>query len=440
MGKAALDSARSLATRLPPSSWSPYVPVLWEASLTMKASTDAPSPDAPASGGIPPTQSGARPRLDSIDLLRGCVMVLMALDHVRDFLGQSGHNPRDLSQSALFLTRWVTHFCAPTFFFLAGISAFLYGTRGRTRAEVSRYLVTRGLWLVVLEITVVRFGWTFDLVPDFVPLQVIWALGCSMMALAVMVRWPRAVMVGVALVLVMGHNLLDGVSPSHLGAWGWLWKVIHVMGPLEGVPGTTIFVIYPLVPWIGVMAAGYAFGPVMLMPRERRRRWGIGLGAAAMGLFVLLRWTGIYGDPVAWAPRESAAETVLAALDCEKYPPSLLFLCMTLAPGLVALGCLEGKAGGPGRFLVIFGRVPMLYYVAHIYAAHLLAILYAVVTDAGVAWLMGGGSIMDKPEGFGLRLPGVYLAWLLVVVALYPVCQWFAALKQRRRDWWLSYL
>jgi uncharacterized membrane protein len=215
-----------------------------------------------------------RPRLDNIDLLRGVVMVIMALDHTRDFFGDSVMNPRDVNDPALFLTRWVTHFCAPIFIFLAGMSAFLYGSRGRSKRELSQFLLARGALLVLLELTVVLFGWTFSLAFDFFVLQVIWAIGWSMIALAGLIHLPRAITAAFALVMIAGHNLLDGIVADQLQHFRWLWLLLHEPGLLNPVPGVKVFAAYPLIPWIGVMAVGYAFGPVMLFPeRQRLASW-----------------------------------------------------------------------------------------------------------------------------------------------------------------------
>jgi uncharacterized membrane protein len=231
-----------------------------------------------------PLRVTAPPRLDSIDLLRGLIMVLMALDHTRDFFGTSAMNPRYVHDPTLFLTRWVTHFCAPIFIFLAGLSAFLYGNGGRTKQEVSFFLFTRGAWLVLLEFTVVLFGWTFDPAFNFFVLQVIWAIGWSMIALAGMIHLPRAIIATLALAMIAGHNLLDGIKAEQLQAFGWLWLLLHEPGLMNPVPGLKVLALYPLVPWIGVMAAGYAFGPVMNFPEPQRRRWLLGSGILLVGI------------------------------------------------------------------------------------------------------------------------------------------------------------
>jgi uncharacterized membrane protein len=286
-----------------------------------------------------PTLDGTtrvRPRLDSIDLLRGLVMALMALDHTRDFFGGSGWNPRDVTDPALFLTRWITHFCAPTFIFLAGLAAYLYGARGRSTPEVSRYLLTRGFLLIVLEFTVIRVAWTFNLRFDQLSAGVIWTIGASMIVLAGLIYLPRAVLAAVAVAMIAGHNLLDSVQAESLGSAGWVWHFLHQPG-LVRLDDVTVYVLYPLIPWIGVMAAGYAFGPVMKLDTKIRRRWLLRLGGAVIVGFVLLRATNLYGDPATWTKQDTWSATALSFLNCEKYPPSLLFLMMTLGPALLLL-------------------------------------------------------------------------------------------------------
>ena len=386
------------------------------------------------------TPDTVRPRLDSIDLLRGLVMILMALDHTRDFFTNAHFDPTDLSQTtaALFLTRWVTHFCAPVFTFLAGTGAYLAAARGKTRPQLSRFLLTRGLWLIVLESTVVWFGITFRFDGHFIPASVLWALGWGMIVLAGLVHLPLPVIAAFAGATIAGHNLFDAVRPDQLGPLGPLWAVLHTRGPLPLTPSVTMFVHYPLVPWIGVMAAGYVFGAVFLLDRPRRRTTMLGLGASLILLFVALRATNFYGDPHPWAPRQDALFTVLSFLNCQKYPPSLLYLLMTLGPALLVLPVFEHSLGRLGRPLLMFGRVPLFFYLLQWYAAHLLAVVVNAALGRPASWLLGGAP-WDAPEGSGYSLGVVYLMWIVVLVLLYPPCRWFAALKRRRRDAWLSY-
>jgi uncharacterized membrane protein len=379
-----------------------------------------------------------RTRIHSIDLLRGLVMVVMALDHTRDFFGASGANPRDVTDSALFLTRWITHFCAPTFVLLAGASAYLYGARGRSTGELSRFLLIRGLWLILIELTVVRFGWRFNFTLDFFAFQVIWVLGASMVVLAALVYLPRWAIASVGLAMIAGHNLLDGIPAQALGSAAWIWNFVHQPALVRTQSGG-LFPLYSLVPWIGVMAAGYALVPAMRLEEETRRRVLIRLGAATTIGFVVLRATNLYGDPAIWTVQNTWLATVLSFINCEKYPPSLLYLSMTLGPALMLLALFDGMRGRLADWMVTFGRVPFLYYVVHIYLIHLLAVLYASAAHGDASFLLMGFP-MQKPSGYGLSLIGLYLVWAVVVVTLYPLCRWFAALKQRRSEWWWSYL
>jgi uncharacterized membrane protein len=386
-----------------------------------------------------PIDAEVRPRFDSIDLLRGLVMVLMALDHTRDYFGTGGLNPRDVADPALFLTRWITHFCAPTFIFLSGISAWFYGARGRSVGEISRFLLTRGFWLILIEFTVVRVGWSFNLYFDFLFAQVIWAIGASMVVLAGLVYLPRWAIAAVGLTTIGGHNLLDGVRADELGAAGWLWNVLHQSAGLQVGPHTTLFVLYPLIPWVGVMAVGYALGPVFKLDWQTRRRLLIAAGLAVTAGFALLRAANGYGDPAPWNMQSGVLATVLSFLNCAKYPPSLLYLMMTLGPVLILLALFERAHGRVADWITVFGRVPFFFYVLHLYLIHALAVALAWAAFRDPGWLFGTFPA-QKPAAWGLSLPGVYAVWLLVLLTLHPLCRRFAALKQRRREWWWSYL
>jgi len=365
-------------------------------------------------------------RIASIDILRGLVMALMALDHTRNFFSDYGFNPRDVTEPALFLTRWITHFCAPTFILLTGLSAWLYG-RGKSTSELSRFLLTRGLWLILLE-----FGWSFDPgLPASVGGGIIWVIGACMVLMAALVYLPRAGLVAFALVLISGHNLLDGVRPEDLGAASGLWHVLHQPGRIALGGGFTAYVLYPIVPWIGVMAAGYALGPVMARPPQERQRILFGLGVSITIGFFLLRASNLYGDPAPWTVQETALATALSFLNCQKYPPSLLFLMMTLGPALMLLASFEHVRGRVADWLRIFGQVPFFFYVTHIYLIHALAVV--------TAFALTGTLVMSRPEiGFGLA--GVYGVWVVVLLLLYPLCRWFASLREGRSFWWWRYL
>ena len=378
----------------------------------------------------------------SIDCLRGLVMILMALDHTRAFLSDARFAPLDLAHTtpALFFTRWVTHLCAPVFFLLAGLAASLSLGHGRTVPEISRFLLTRGLWLVVLELTVISVGWYFTL--RIIPWTagVIWALGWSMVIMAGLVWLPLPAIATAGLALIGLHNATDAVPADAFGPFAWLWRVLHVSDPY----GKALLRIdYPLVPWVGVMAVGYSLGPLVLQPPARRRRALLVLGSLAVAGFLALRtWNG-YGDPQPWSVQPSGTYTALSFLRVRKYPPSLMFLLMTLGPALVALAWLERARGRVAAVLVTFGRVPLFFYVLHIYVAHALAVVTAYAQGGTAAFLFsnaGPAPTTTYPDWYGLGLPGVYALWLVIVAGLYPVCRAFAALKARRRDWWLSYL
>jgi uncharacterized membrane protein len=367
-------------------------------------------------------------RIDSIDLLRGLVMALMALDHTRDYFANYGFNPRDVTDPALFLTRWITHFCAPTFIFLAGLSAWLYGS-GKSTATLSHYLFTRGLWLILLEFTLIQFGWSFSFgLPTTIGGGIIWVIGACMVLMAGLVFLPRWVLAAFALALIAGHNLFDGVRAEEFGAASGLWHVLHQQGRIPLGGDVSFFVLYPIVPWIGVMAAGYVLGPVMRRPPQERQRILFTLGAAITIGFVLLRATNLYGDPTPWTMQETALTTVLSFLNCEKYPPSLLYLMMTLGPALMLLAAFEYVRGRVADWLRVFGQVPFFFYVVHIYLIHALAIV--------TAFALTGAPVV--PVGFGL--PGVYLAWIVVLLLLYPLCRWFMRLREGRSGWWWRYV
>ena len=382
-----------------------------------------------SSAGRVAVERGGPARIVSIDVLRGLVMAVMALDHTRDFFGTSGFNPRDVMEPALFLTRWVTHFCAPTFIFLAGLSAFLYG-RGRSTEELSRFLLIRGLWLILIDLTLIKFGWRFEV--DLYRLirrrhlrdrsldggtrgaDLAAALGDSR-------RNPHH---------DCGHNLFDGVRAEELGGASWAWHLLHEPGLVPLGHGVNLYVLYPLIPWIGVMAAGYLLGPVMQLEERTRQRVLFGLGAAVTLGFIVLRATNLYGDPAPWTPQQTLLSTVLSFLNCEKYPPSLLYLMMTLGPALMLLASFEHARGAFARLLATFGQVPFFYYVVHIYLIHALAV--------ATTFAMTG--VLTSTPTIGLGLPGIYFVWLLVLVLLYPICRWFAELKERGSGWWWSYL
>ena len=377
-------------------------------------------------------------------------MVIMALDHVRDYFhGPSQHfAPEDLTRTDgwLFFTRWITHFCAPSFMFLAGTAAYLYARRGRTTSELSRFLWTRGLWLILLELTIVRwFGWDLGIGVSDPGLAVIWALGASMVVLAALVWLPWRIVLTLGVGIIVLHNTLDTIRPEQFGAAHWLWRLLHVRGPLLPGTGFGIRLGYPVLPWIGVMAAGYCFGRILELQPEHRRRMLARLGAGLTAAFVVLRWSNLYGDPVPWTVQPSVALTIASFLNCEKYPPSLLYLLMTLGPMLLVLAAFDRVRARASNPLLVFGRVPLFYYLLHLPLLHITAVVFAQAQFGRSAFMLGSppslrGPRPDFPTDYGYDLWVVYLVWVAIVFALYPVCRWYAGLKQRSKSPILSYL
>ncbi len=367
-------------------------------------------------------------------------MAFMALDHVRDFLTNARFMPEDLSRTtaSLFLTRWITHFCAPVFMFLAGVGIGLARERGKSPAQLSRFLITRGLWLILLEFTVVRVGWDFNFnYNDGFLFIVLWALGVSMIALAGLIHLPRAALVMFALGMIALHNLLDGVHAERFGSFAPLWNLLHEPAFFNR-PYLKGLVLYPMIPWIGVMAAGYLFSPTLAMPNPMRRRRLLLLGGSLTLAFIAIRAINLYGDPQPWAQQSSTLFTALSFLNTTKYPPSLLFLLMTIGPAIAALALFENARGGVARILITIGRVPFFYYLLHIYLVHSIGVLGGVLQGFEARQLTV--DFIRLPEGFGFGLGVIYPVWIGVVLLLYIPCRWFAGVKAQRRDAWLSYL
>jgi uncharacterized membrane protein len=377
-------------------------------------------------------------------------MIVMALDHVRDFFHSAGASgsPTDLNTTtpALFLTRWITHFCLPVFMFLAGTGAFLWG-QGRSRSQLSHFLWTRGLWFVVLELIVMRLAYNFNFSLRLtIFLLVLWIFGICMIAMAALVYLPFRWLAAFSLAIIALHNSLDGVAASRFGSGAWIWNLLHQPGVfmMKGIP---VVVSYPLLPWIGVMAAGFCFGRVFLLDSSARRNVLLKTGLALTIAFVAIRDVNIYGDPVKWSPQKSGLFTVLSFINCTKYPGSLDFLLMTLGPALLVLAFLDRFTFKPANPLIVFGRVPLFYFVLHFYAIHALAVFMAWLRYGPPALTfmfnpvpaMGGPQKLF-PADFGYSLWGVYGAWILIVFCLYPLCRWYGKLKASRRDWWFSYL
>lgn len=415
-------------------------------------------PLAAADGQAMKVSSNYSSRLNSIDFLRGLVMVIMLLDHTREFVHADAFrfSPTDLTKTnvLLFFTRWITHICAPTFVFLAGTSVYLQLMRGKSRTELSKFLLTRGLWLIVLEFTVVRFSLFFNVDYSFFGLaEVIWIFGVSMIALAALVYLPIQIVAAFGIGMIALHNLLDGIKVPPAAAMAGtpapdalqiIWMFLHQPGFVPLFQNVKMFVAYPLIPWIGVMAAGYAMGVIYTWEKERRRKWLFGLGLALTLLFVALRAANFYGDPQIWKIQTSAEFTILSFLNTTKYPVSLLFLLMTLGPALLILALAENvkKENLLSRIIVTFGRVPLFYFILQMFAAHGLSVLLNLLAGKSVGYLFlnFSASNTDAPPDAGFPLWTVYVAWLAGLILLYPLCSWYSKLKQRRESWIFGYL
>ncbi len=386
-------------------------------------------------------------RIESIDLLRGIVMVIMALDHVRDYFHADAFlfDPLDLEKTSvlLFFTRWITHFCAPVFLFLAGTSAFLVGER-KGKKELSIFLFKRGLWLVFLELTVVNFAWFFNIHFTLMLLVVIWALGISMIVLALLIHLPKKLILIVGLLLVAGHNLLDTI---HVDGNGWDaigWAVLHQF-QFFSFENFSLFVGYPLLPWVGTMTLGYCFGSLYTLDPAVRKQYLIKLGGAAILLFIAIRATNLYGDPSPWSVQSSPLFTVLSFINVTKYPPSFLYLLITLGCSILFLAFAEGAVGKLNRAFVIIGRVPMFYYLLHLYLIHGLALIAAIATGFGFSSMVNFETWVTMREsliGYGFNLWVTYGVWIFVVLTLYPLCKWYEQYKRNhtKKKWWLSYV
>ena len=398
-------------------------------------------------------------RINSVDFLRGLVMVIMLLDHVRDFIhfDATRFSPTDLSKTnaALFFTRWITHFCAPTFVFLAGTSIYLQMLRGKSRAELSKFLLTRGLWLIFLEFTVIRLSLVFNLDYSFFGFaEVIWIFGVSMIILAALIRLPVSAVGIIGIMLIVFHNLLDGIfvppATSFAGtppptAFQQIWMILHQPGFISLFGNAkAIFVAYPLIPWIGVMAAGFSLGSVYKLESEKRQKLLCGLGLGLILLFIIIRAINVYGDPQIWKTQDSSLFTFLSFLNTTKYPVSLLFLLMTLGPALLILGLIDRIKENIflSRIFIIFGRVPLFYFILQMFLSHGLAVLLGLLAGKPVGHLF-----LSPPESFNPALPEagfdlwiVYASWIFGLIILYPLCVWYGKVKQKNRGFPFSYL
>jgi len=383
-------------------------------------------------------------RIESLDLLKGIVMVIMALDHVRDYFHFSAllYNPTDPSQTSLpiYFTRWITHFCAPTFCFLAGISAFLVGRR-KTKAELSSFLLKRGIWLAVIELTIVNFAWNFDITFSSSGLAVIWSLGISMIFLSALIHLPKTWIIIFSCVVIFGHDLADSI---HYPQNFW-WAIVHDGGSFTFFDHFNLTILYPIIPWIGVMSLGYCFGNLFESsydPLKRKKTINI-IGASTISLFFIVRYINIYGDPEKWISYDTVLKTGMSFMDPNKYPPSLSYLLMTLGLGLLFLANSEHMKGKVVDFFRTFGRVPFFYYILHLYLIHLIALIFAQYSGFGWQSMIFNdwGNPYKNLTGYGFHLWVVYAVWAAVILILYPLCKRFDNYKMNHKEkWWLSYL
>ena len=383
-------------------------------------------------------------RFEALDILRGLTMVIMALDHARDFfaLGFVLSTPTnlDVTNMEVFLTRWITHFAAPTFIFLAGIGLFFASGR-RSKFELATLAFTRGIWLIFLELTIVGFFWSFS--SDFVyqpKIGVLFVIGICMIAMAGLIYLPKWLIASLAVVMILGHNFFDGIRAESFGAFAWIWQLLHVRGSVY-IGSIELRVIYPSIPWIGVMAAGYLFGPLTKMPRIQRKQIFLFTGLALVVFALILRYWNIYGDSAVWSIQTTLELSIISFLDFTKYPASLIFLSLFLGIAMILMSLLDRKLGKWSYPLRDVGQVPFFFYILHIPILHIAGVGLALYTFGDASWLFRA-ELAPTPQGYsyGFELLPTYVAWIGVVVLLYYPSRWFAQLKARRKDWWLSYL
>lgn len=387
-------------------------------------------------------------RIQSIDILRGLIMIIMALDHTRDYFHADAfvYDPLDLDKTTviLYFTRWITHFCAPIFILLAGTSAFISGQR-KTKKELAIFLIKRGIWLIILEQTIVNFSWFFNLHFNFFIFGVIWVFGLCMIILAGLLFLPRKLMFWISLIMIAGHNLLDPIHFQDNDASGFIWGMLHDR-KVFSIGQVHIAEAYHIIPWAGVMALGYCLGPLFANGSDpvRRKKILLQLGISCLVIFVVIRGINVYGDLHPWTRQSSFLLSFLSFINISKYPPSLDYLLVTEGSAFIFLALTEHVSNALSRFVSVYGRVPLFYYILHIYFIHLFAMLAAVLT--GFKWTAMTGfdswiSFMPSLQGYGFSLGTVYLIWISIVLLLYPLCKWYDKYKFAHRDkWWLSYL
>ena len=387
-------------------------------------------------------------RIDSIDLLRGLVMIIMALDHTRDFFHKDAwtDSPLNLATTTPFLyfTRWITHLCAPIFVFLAGSGAYFQSLRKDTKL-LSLFLIKRGLWLLLIELVVMDFAFSFDIHYTLFVLQTIWSIAISMIILGLMIWLPFPVIFATGLLIVLGHDTLDFFESSHPSP-GWWYNLLHLPGSYKLWDGHLLFIFYPFLPWAGLMMLGYCFGKLFLMyDGAKRKSMLLALGIGVLAFFTFLRLTNTYGDPGHWSVQRNGVYTFLSFMNVQKYPPSLLYMCATVGIGIIFLALVGNLKNGLTRFITVFGRVPFFYYIIHFFVIHTICmILYLSRGHSfadGLKNVQGGFVPKFVAPGEGYSLLTVYIIWISIILALYPLCKWFSEYKQAHREkWWLSYL
>jgi uncharacterized membrane protein len=394
----------------------------------------------------PKIKTRATYRVDAIDLLRGVVMIIMALDHTRDFFHKDAWTQDPLSMETttpvLFFTRWITHFCAPVFVFLAGTSGWFQSLR-KTKKELCLFLIKRGLWLILIEITLVNLSFSFDLNFGMIGLQVIWAIGVSMVILALAIWLPFGAILTIGLLIVLGHNTLDfyEAKEQHFSAW---YSLLHRPGVFPLTNNYQVFVMYPFLSWAGLMMLGYCFGKLFTTYEGvQRRKILLWLGISIILFFIALRIVNIYGNPGKWAIQKNTLFTFLSFINTAKYPPSLLYMCMTIGPSILFLAFAENIKNRLTNIITVYGRVPFFYYILHFYLIHTISAFFSLVRGHSVAEGIHGGpeelpNFVFPNEGYSLLF--VYLMWLFIVASLYPLCKWFSDYKKTHKEWWLSYL
>lgn len=386
------------------------------------------------------SQKSSKPRIQSIDFLRGLVMVIMALDHTRDYFHQyhkSGNDALDFGTTNewIFLTRWITHFCAPVFVFLAGTSIFLYGSRGKSKNETAVFLLTRGFWLIICEFTIVGFAWSFSLFVPRLLLGVIWVIGLSMVVMSALIYLPKKILLPVGLIIIFGHNILDGNSGNSM-----FWSIIHE--PREFIiSGRRVVALYSFLPWLGLMITGYSFGNIYAsgFDKVKRKKILLSVGTVSVLLFIFLRADNIYGDPGNWDTQKNFLYSVLSFVNTAKYPPSLLYLLMTVGPCMFILAFTENISNKFSKIIIVYGKVPFFFYMLHLYFIHSAIWIFYLFSGNSITNMDFFSRNFNTPNGLGYSLGVVYLVWIGIVLLLYFPCKWWGKLKSENKSPWLSY-